>query len=382
MKIVFDARGVQGWSDGLSNYVRHIVTALLKLDTANEYVVLLGPALQEHLAAAGVLERPNLRVVATDIPFMGVAQQLRIPRLIRGVAPDATLYHYPHFDMPLFAHPRSVMTVYDLNHISMSGYFDSLRTLKRIYSAGTTWLSLRKTRHIITISETSKQTLLSRFPWLSPSQVTVTYFGVSDRFLVPPDSSRIAAFRERFQLGREPFILYVGTQRPHKNLERLLAAYSRLRHASHLSHRLVLVGSPRQDEKLHRLVQAHALNGAVRHVGYLAEEELPLAYRAADALAFCSLSEGFGMPLLEAMASGVPIVTSDLGAMAEITGGSAVCVDPYSVESIAEGLHRILTSATLRQDLVAKGRERIRDFVWGEAARKTLEVYRRVAEQG
>lgn len=375
MRIIIDARAVGGRSDGMSNYVRHLVIALLRLDQVNDYVLLLHQAFAEELTTRSLLDRSNVRPVVTAIPFMGPRQQVQVPPLLRGL-PPADVYHYPHFDMPWFAHARSVVTVFDLNQFHFTGYFDSWRLLKRGYSLTTTAFSLAKARRIITISQATKQRLLARFAWLDPQKVTVTYFGLNERFLTPPKEEDVEAFRQRYRLGHGRYLLYVGTARPHKNLSRVLEAYRRLRRQMAAPPTLLIVGPPDKDGALGRMISALRVDGAVVQLGYLPDEELVLAYRVAEALAFCSLSEGFGMPLLEAMASEVPVVTSQSGATAEIAGGSAVLVDPLSADSIAGGLFRILTSQELRRQCIARGCETVRRFTWEDTARKTLEVYR------
>jgi len=375
MRILFDARGVQDRSDGLSHYVRHLLIGLLRADPTNTYTVILGPTMRAHLERAGLLGRPNLHLIETSIPFMGLDQQFRLPLLVRRY-PPADVYHYPHFDLPLLAHPRSVVTIYDVNHVSLASYFESLRTLKRLYSLGTTAMGITRAQHIITISEASKRQLLERFPWLDPRKVTVTYFGLNDRFQTPPGPEKTREFRQRFKLGQDRFILYVGTHRPHKNVSRLIEAYERLRRGQGISQKLLLVGSPNGDGSVPRTIQALGLQEHVRLLGHIADDELPLAYRMADVFIYCSLSEGFGMPLLEAMASEVPIVTSNVGAMAEVVGESAVLVNPYSVDSIAEGMSRALSSESLRWELIARGQARLQRFRWEEAVSKTLTVYK------
>lgn len=374
MKILFDARAAQGWSDGMSNYVRHLLMGLLRADTDHEYVLLLHPVFRDELMATGLLDRPNIHAVTTRIPFMGGLQQFQIPSLLKRY-PDVALYHYPHFDMPLLAHPRSVVTIYDLNHIALPGYFDSQRSLKRLYSYWTTRCTVSKATHVMTISNTSKNELLKRFPWLDAQKISVIYFGLDRAFVEPPEPAQIERFRQKFSLGPHRFILYVGTHRPHKNLDRLLDAYQQLRRQTPLSHKLLLVGASKNDGHLHQKVRERGLVGSVAYLGYLTEDDLSLAYRVADVFAFCSLSEGFGMPILEAMASGVPVVTSNWGAMAEVAGDSAVLVDSFSSAAITEGLCRVLTSEELRQRLIERGRERIRRFTWEESVRKTLDVY-------
>ena len=381
MRILFDARGVRDQSDGLSNYVRHILSALLRIDGENEYVVLVGPTLMDEFSQGRWQARPNLRLVMTRCPFMGLAQQVQIPWLVGRLAP-ATLYHYPHFDMPLLAHPCSVVTIHDLNHVNFSAYFDSHKRLKQSYSFCTTALSVRRARHIFAVSQTTKTQLLVKFPWLDPQKISVTYEGPGAGFTTPPYPDRVAEFRRKFDLGEARYILYVGTDRTHKNLGRLLEAYQRLRQGGQVSQRLLLVGSLRQDGDVARMITQLGLAPFVRQLGHVADEELPLVYRVADAFAFCSLSEGFGIPLLEAMASEVPIVTSNFGAMAEVAGDGAQLVDPFSAASIAEGLHRVLTSETLRAELIAKGRKRSQRFCWEETARQTLAVYRKAGADG
>ena len=379
MRILFDARGVGVRADGLSNYVRHLLVHLLQLNETDEYVVLLTPSFWEELKRGGWGERPRTHPIVTTIPFMGPVQQVRLPWLACRL-PRADVYHYLHFDMPLAVPTRSVVTIFDVNHVQFPTYFDSLRWLKRGYSVVTTALSLAKATHVVTISHTTKRQLLSCFSWVDPDHVTVVYCGLNDRFGTAfPASAQVGAFRRRYGLGAERFILYVGTSRPHKNLPRLLEAYSRLRRSAAIPHRLVWVGSAHDGGAVQAMIKTLSLEGAVMPVGYLEAEELPLAYAAAEAFVFCSLSEGFGMPLLEAMASGVPIVTSNTGTLAEIVGDSAIRVDPYSVDAIAEGLQRVLTSEPMRRDLSQRGRQRVEAFSWEKSAKHMREIYARVS---
>ena len=147
------------------------------------------------------------------------------------------------------------------------------------------------------------------------------------------------------------------------------------------SHHLLLVGSLRPRGSVVSLIDQLGLRSCVRILGHVADAELPLAYRVADVFAFCSLSEGFGIPLLEAMVSGVPVVTSSCGAMAEVAGEAARLVDPHSADSIAEGLSAVLSSETVRRGLIERGRRRAQAFQWEETARQTLAVYRQAAGQ-
>lgn len=375
MRVVFDARAVGARADGLSNYIRALLDGFAAQRGPDEFIVLAGPELCREAAARAQPGVGSLRWVETPVRFMGLGQQVRMPAVLRRLRPT-DLYHYPHFDLPLWAHPRSVVSIYDVNHLTFDGYFRSQRLLKRAYSWAATRASVERARSIITISEHTKQQLLERFPQLDPGHVQVIYFGVDDRFWREPADEEVAAFRRRHGLGQERVILYVGTHRPHKNVRRLVEAYALLRRDGAVHHPLVLVGSADAGGTVGRHVQALGLTGAVRLLGHLGDQELPLAYRIADAFVFCSLSEGFGMPLLEAMASDVPIVTSRFGAMAEVAGGCSILVDPYAAPAIAEGIVRVLEPGPLRRDLIARGAARAAQFRWEDTVRRTLDVYR------
>jgi len=275
MRIIFDARAVDGRSDGMSTYVRHLFLHLLAADPVNDYVALLHPVFHGELARRGWLTRPNLHPVVTTIPFMDPTQQIRIPWLLRKL-PPASVYHYPHFDMPLGAHPASVVTVYDLNQFAFAGYFDSGRLVKRGYAYLATMGSLAKARQIIVISAATKAHVLRRFPWVDPPKVTVIYFGLSEAFHATPSPERLAEFRRRRGLGAHRFLLYVGTHRPHKNLDRVLLAYARLRRQQGIPHRFLLVGSSAGRSRVPDLIRRVGLGEDVVWLPRLPDEELPL----------------------------------------------------------------------------------------------------------
>jgi glycosyltransferase involved in cell wall biosynthesis len=186
--------------------------------------------------------------------------------------------------------------------------------------------------------------------------------------------------RERYQLHDE-FVLYAGNVKPHKNLERLIEAFYlvRKRGLEHL--KLVLIGDEiSRYAALRRAVHSHQLHKYVRFLGYLPEETLAVMYRLAGVFVFPSLYEGFGLPPLEAMASGSPVVTSNVSSLPEVAGDAAVLVDPYRPEAIADGIERVLSDETLRRDLRAKGLARARQFSWEASVTRVREIYGEVAQ--
>jgi glycosyltransferase involved in cell wall biosynthesis len=192
----------------------------------------------------------------------------------------------------------------------------------------------------------------------------------------------VVRVRERFQLHDE-FVLYAGNVRPHKNLERLIEAFHIVRNRG-LDHlKLVIIGDEvSKYTALRRAVHRHQLHQYVRFLGYMPEQTLAVMYRLAGVFVFPSLYEGFGLPPLEAMASGTPVVTSNVSSLPEVAGDAAVLVDPHDPHAIADGMHRVLTDERLRRELRKKGLDRARQFSWKQAAERVLDIYGQVGAAG
>ena len=187
--------------------------------------------------------------------------------------------------------------------------------------------------------------------------------------------------RERYQLNG-PFALYVGNIKPHKNLERLIDAFDLVRRGGFERLELLIIGDQiSKFPRLRRAVDRHKLHKHVRFLGFVPDDTLAALYRLATVFVFPSLYEGFGLPPLEAMASGTPVVTSNRSSLPEVVGDAAVLVDPYSASSIADGIQQVLSDASLRQTLSARGLARARDFSWETSIRRIHEVYMDVAAQ-
>jgi glycosyltransferase involved in cell wall biosynthesis len=192
---------------------------------------------------------------------------------------------------------------------------------------------------------------------------------------VTPPEEAVARVRERYQLEHK-FVLYVGNIKPHKNLVRLIEAFDALRKSGFEHLKLLIIGDEISKlPALRRAVHEHKLHKHVRFLGYLPDETLAVLYRLAAVFVFPSLYEGFGLPPLEAMASGTPVVTSNVSSLPEVAGGAAVLVDPYDVRSIVGGITRVLTDPVLAAELRARGIERAREFSWERSVARTRELY-------
>jgi glycosyltransferase involved in cell wall biosynthesis len=367
MRIVVDARKLHDF--GIGTYIRNLVTELGRLDHEAEYVLLTKPEDAAAAAAAG----PNFRaVVETSRPY-SLAEQWRVP--MAAARARADLLHEPHYVLPPLTRCRTVVTIHDCIHLRFPEYLPSRAAFA--YAHAMIRLAARKADRVLTVSDASKRDIL-HYTGVRPEKVVVVHNGLDARFAAAPDADAMDRVRQRFQLDH-PFVLYVGNIKPHKNLERLIAAFASMRADGPEGLKLVVIGDETSKHPaLRQAVHRHRLDKHVRFFGFQPAATLVTFYRLARAFVFPSLYEGFGLPPLEAMANETPVVTSNLSSLPEVAGDAAVLVDPYDVASIAEGIRRAVTDEPLRQQLIARGRARAREFSWARAAADTLAVYREV----
>ncbi len=368
MRIGIDARKLHDF--GIGTYIRNLLRQLARLDRQTEFVVLCRPDDREGLSSLG----ENFRPVPETSKNYSISEQIRIPLAL--MREQVTLFHAPHYVLPPLVPCRSVVTIHDCIHLMFPQYLPSRFALA--YARTSIELAARRATRIMTVSESSKRDIL-RFVDVKPDKIDVIYNAFDERFGVEPREEDVVRVRERYQLHDE-FVLYAGNVKPHKNLERLIEAFDlvRKRGLDHL--RLVLIGDEiSKYAGLRRAVHQHQLHKYVRFLGYLPEETLAVMYRLAGIFVFPSLYEGFGLPPLEAMASGTPVVTSNVSSLPEVAGDAAVLVDPYLPQAIADGIHTVLTDETLRRSLRQKGLARAAQFSWEQSVRRVLDIYRDAA---
>jgi glycosyltransferase involved in cell wall biosynthesis len=246
------------------------------------------------------------------------------------------------------------------------------------YARAALWIATHRAARVLTVSEASKRDILQYFH-IPESRIDVIYNAIDDRFWQPPDAENMERVRQRYQLNA-PFILYAGNIKPHKNLERLIEAFHLLRQDAGMKDvQLLIIGDEiSKYATLRRAVHRHKLHKHVRFFGFVPHETLVALYRLADVFVFPSLYEGFGLPPLEAMASGTPVVTSNVSSLPEIVGDAALLIDPHEPEAIADAIRRVLTESDLRVSLSIRGLVRAREFSWERSIRRVREIYAEV----
>jgi glycosyltransferase involved in cell wall biosynthesis len=371
VRIAIDVRKYRDF--GIGTYVRNLVHQLARIDRETEYVLLCRP--QDH-AEIGVPGR-NFRTVVEPAPPYSLSEQIRIPMALRREHAD--LFHAPHYVLPPLIHCRSVVTIHDCIHLMFPQYLPG--RLAHGYARAQLWTAAHRSDRILTVSETSKLDILRRFR-VPADKVTVVYNAIDERLSVPPVEEDFERVRARYQL-KDPFALYVGNIKPHKNLERLIEAFHELRQETAFeSLKLVIIGDEiSRYQGLRRAVHRHKLHKHVRFFGFVPLETLAVLYRLASVFVFPSLYEGFGLPPLEAMYFGTPVVTSNVSSLPEVVGDAAILVDPYSPGSIADGMRRALKDEDLRAWLRERGMARAREFSWAQSVERIREVYGEVMEQ-
>lgn len=260
---------------------------------------------------------------------------------------------------------RQVVTIHDASTLDHPEWFSS--QFAALYRLLLPSLAKAVTK-IITVSEFSKDRLISGTS-VQPDKIVVVYNGVDPRFR-PVDPDRITSLREKLALHKV-YILVVGSLEPRKNLRRLLEAWKQV--ASEFRH-IELVVAGRMDPRLYRNTGFTELPPGVRQIGYVDDGDLPALYSGALAFVYPSIYEGFGLPILEAMACGTPVITSNNTSLVEIASGAAELVDPFEAESIAGGIHTVVSDASCRESLIQKGLQRASMFTWEKAAEETWGV--------
>ncbi len=283
-----------------------------------------------------------------------------------------SLLHSLAYVSPFLNRTRSIVTLYDLSFYLYPQYF---RPFHRHYLQLGTRVSARRAKRLLTISESTKRDAI-RLLNVDANKIDVAYPGVDTEFFQTFPPATLETFRREKQLP-EHFVLFIGTREPRKNIPTLIRGFALAKRQQNFPHHLVLAGGRGwMDQEIPRAIAETGLGNEVIFPGFVPHHELPLWYRAAAAFAYPSQYEGFGMPALEALASGTPVITSNVSSLPEAVGDAALLIDPQSPEQIADALIRVLSDDALRNEMETRGLEHARQFTWTRAAQVTAQSYR------
>ncbi len=372
MLLGYDATTIRGNKTGVGYYSSRLLDRLTRVggDT-NPIDELL--VLSNRPIAFGPL--PRARQVASGyFPLRAPWMQGVLPFILREMSPD--LCHFTNYLAPLALDRPFVVTFHDMT-LQLFPQFHRWR--KRLLTATIAPAIAKRARLVITPSESTKEDLARIFR-ISKHKIRVIPHAADTHFRPNTSRKSWSRLRERFQL-RKPYLLYVGTLEPRKNLVRAVEAFSRIR-PRFPDHRFYLAGDVGwRSKELLQSLEAFGLDGAVKHLGYVDEDALPALYSHAELFVYPSLYEGFGFPVLEAMACGVPVLTSKTSSLEEIAAEAALLVDPHDVDCLSEGMEHALSDTRDRETWIGAGLARARSFSWERTARDTLAVYEEALER-
>ncbi len=371
LKIVIDARMYGLEHAGSGRYILNLIKQIEKIDKKNNYFILLRKKYYRKMK----FKNKRFKKILVDIPHYSFKEQLFLPGVLRKLKPD--LVHFPQFNVPIFWQGKYVITIHDLIKHQSRGmrtttkqaplyWFKYLAYQVNIFSA------VKRAQKIIIPSRWWKKELMKIYH-LKPEKIMVTYEGAGEFLNKKPSISSAAALK-KYGISK-PFIIYTGSLYPHKNVLRLVEAIIRLNEEGK---RLFLVIACARSVFLKRFKkEIEKIKGLdfVVLAGFVPDEELIALYQEAEAFVTPSLLEGFGLPGLEAMAAGLPVISSNVSCLPEIYGQAAVYFDPLDVNDIVKKIEDLVGNEKKRQILIQKGFEQVKKYSWKEMAKQTLKVY-------
>lgn len=369
MRIGIDARFFGSIGKGLGRYTQKLIENLEHIDHENQYVIFLR---KENFDEYQPFNK-NFTKVLADYRWYTFSEQIFFPQLLARQGLD--LMHFPHFNVPLLYRKKFVLTIHDLILV----HFPTLRgtTLNPIWY----WFkyvaykltiasAIARAQKIITVSQFTKNDIISEYE-KAKNKIVVTYEACDGHCRISLGSPQRVL--EKYGIIK-PYLLYVGNAYPHKNLERLIEAFEKISE-KFPNMQLALVG--KEDYFYSKLQKFTSIKGIsnVHFLGYVTDQDLDVLYRFASLYVFPSLYEGFGLPPLEAMAKGTPVVSSDKPCMKEILGDAAHWVDAENIESLSHGIENVLNDKNLATVLAERGYEKIKEYSWEKMAQQTLDTY-------
>jgi glycosyltransferase involved in cell wall biosynthesis len=364
MRIGYDITPIGQQASGVGTYALHLLTSMAELDEGHEFFMLSNRSGHQGRLPA----HRELYDAWQPFPSRMIWMQCMLPQRLQLMGTE--LCHYPNSIAPLRSPCPYVLTIHDMT-LSMLPQHHPWR--KQIIIRPLIPLLARRAAKVITVSSSARDDIV-RLLGLPPERIAVIPEAAGAQFR-PASKTEQQRVGEKYGIAR-PYVLYIGTLEPRKNLVRLIKAWAELRRTGVINQQLVIVGAAGwQYEPIYRAAQESGCPEEIIFTGYVPGEDLPGLYSGADLFAFPSLYEGFGLPVIEAMACGAPVLISTTPALLEVAGQAALAVEADSIAAIKGGLERLLCDERLREQLRVAGFKRAADFSWQRTAQCTLAVY-------
>lgn len=352
--------------------MRELCAALARLDSQTDFRLLVAGAKRGQLPAP---PGPNFSWRPTAVTPRNWARlwhRARLPYPVEALTGRVALLHATDFTLPpTLPGTRTLLTVHDLSFVRVP---ETASPPLKAYLDAVVPRSVRRADHVLADSMATRDDLIALYD-TPPEKITVLWSGVDARFAPVNDASKLDAVRDRYHLPTGPFLLSVGTVQPRKNYTRLIEALARLRHEIPQLGLVIAGGKGWLEDPIYTALDQFGLREAVIFTGFADDADLPALYTLAHVVALPSLYEGFGLPVLEAMACGTPVVTSNLSSLPEVAGEAALLVNPLDVDELTDALKRLISDEALRAALRERGLARSEPFTWERAARQLRDIY-------
>ena len=366
MHIVVDCRFVH--HSGIGRYIRELVPRIMGRMAGDDFTLLVSPSERDDL----FLEQcQKARLIPVKSGMYSPMEQWEVPRRV----PSCDLFWAPHYNAPILPlrARKKIVTIHDMAHLTLQ---DGLSLPKRLYARLFSWNAAHRYDHILTVSNFSRNEIL-RHEDVPEEKISVHHIAADTVKYHPcSDEERQREALNRYRLPRE-YILFVGNVKPNKNLRRMLEAYALFQKETGSAISLVIVGKREGlmtgDKGLDAFVQSLGIEESVYFTGFVEDEDLPVLYSTAGCFVFPSLYEGFGLPPLEAMACGCPVIASNAASIPEVCGSGALYADPRDSEDLAARLRELLEDPHLAEEMTERGLRRVRDFSWDKTAEEIAE---------
>jgi len=380
LKIAIDIRMYGLKHAGIGRYIKNLIKQIKKTERNNIDFWLIVKS--EDFSKIKKELGNKFFYIQSNIKHYSIKEQLILPLVLMKEKFD--LIHFPHFNVPIFYFDKYIVTIHDLIKHESKGVDTTTKNpilywFKYLNYHFVFWLAVKRAAKVIVPSKWVKKQLISKYPYLSGTKIVVIYEGVERKFTELKSKMRTKKILNKYNL-KKPYLLYVGSVYPHKNLERLILGLRKLNQSltkEKMINLIIVCARSIFLERLNKVIKNYKAQNFTKCLGFVNDEDLAMLYRQALSFITPSLMEGFGLPGLEAMAAGCPVLSSRRSCLPEIYGKSALFFNPLDIDDIANKINTISSSEIKRQQLIRMGKQRVKRFSWQKTKDQTLQVYKK-----